>query len=578
MASINENKFLCKMLGTDPAKKEEMQPKEVLSYSVAGLGQNIICQLVTTFFMIYMTEVAGVQALWLAWMFLAARLFDAFNDPIMGTFVDKTRSKWGKMRPYLVFSPIPIAVLTVLLFTTFNWSPEAKFAYSTVIYLLWGIAYTSVDVPYWGLASSMTSDTDKRNTLLTIARLFSTIGSGLVSVAIPVLVDTNPETQVFKVTKEMLPWLYIVIAIVCVLMAVPTFWLGFKNTKERFYEEKETNSLPENLKLLFKNKPVLLMILVGILGGLRTIYMTTAMYYAKYNLRSTGLAAVIFLLVVPGGLAATLLTPVLSKKFGKKNLFIWSHIVGGVLLVLLYFIGLDSNGTSTVAQVFFYIIIILAGIPSGFSNILTYSMIADSIDYLEDKTGQRAEGICFSMQTLISKVGMALTAFVTLMVLGSYGYDEMEIKDLTPEIINSDVFQQVIKGNWMATTLLCGLSMAACAIPLFFYTFTEKRQVEAVSRVMARKKAAGTMNEAEAGEFVSQLKLVDAKTQERTYKEIAEILGWEGADSVRQFIAEADAIAKENEEKEAMWVGSAEDPEKADGNTENSENSENNEE
>ena len=79
----------------------------------------------------------------------------------------------------------------------------------------------------------MTSDTDKRNTLLTIARLFSTIGSGLVSVAIPVLVDTNPETQVFKVTKEMLPWLYIVIAIVCVLMAVPTFWLGFKNTKEK---------------------------------------------------------------------------------------------------------------------------------------------------------------------------------------------------------------------------------------------------------------------------------------------------------------------------------------------------------
>ena len=172
MASLNENKLLRKFFGTDPTKKEEMQPKEVLSYSVAGLGQNIICQLVTTFFMVYMTEVAGVDALWLAWMFLAARLFDAFNDPVMGTLVDKTHSKWGKMRPYLVFSPIPIAVLTILLFTSFNWSMEAKFAYSTVIYLMWGIAYTSVDVPYWGLASSMTSDTDKRNTLLTVARLF----------------------------------------------------------------------------------------------------------------------------------------------------------------------------------------------------------------------------------------------------------------------------------------------------------------------------------------------------------------------------------------------------------------------
>ena len=534
MASINENKLLRKFFGTDPTKKEEMQPSEVLSYSVAGLGQNIICQLVTAFFIVFMTDVVGASSIALAIMFLAARLFDAFNDPVMGTLVDKTHSKWGKMRPYLVFSPIPIAVLTILLFTSFNWSMEAKFAYSTVIYLMWGIAYTSVDVPYWGLASSMTSDTDKRNTLLTVARLFSTIGSGIVSVLVPIVTDSK------NVGKENLTWIYIVVAIVSVLIAVPTFWLGFKNSKERFYDEQSTTTLKENLKLLAKNKPVLLMILMGILGGLRTIYMTTAIYYAKYNLQSQGLASVIFLLVVPGGLLATLLTPVLSKKLGKRDILIWSHLVGGILLVVLYFIGLPSNGTSMVAQIFFYIIIILAGIPSGFTNILTYSMIADSIDYLEDKTGKRAEGICFSMQTLISKIGMALTAFVTLMVLGSYGYDELDVKDVTPELVATPEFQSVIKGNWMATTLLCGLSMAACVIPLFFYTFTEKRQVEAVARVMARKKAAGTMNEAEASEFIEQLKNVDPKTQDRTYTQVAEILGWENADAVRQFIVESD--------------------------------------
>lgn len=566
MASINENMLLRKMLGTDPAKKEEMQPKEVLSYSVAGLGQNIICQLVTTFFMVYMTNVAGVSALWLSWMFLAARLFDAFNDPIMGTIVDKTRSKWGKMRPYLAFSPIPIAVLTILLFTTFDWSAQGKFIYSTVIYLLWGIAYTSVDVPYWGLASSMTSDTDKRNTLLTIARLFSTIGSGIVSIAIPIVTDTK------NVSSDHLWWIYIVCAVVCVLMAVPTFWLGFKNTKERFYEDKDSGSLGDNLKLLFKNKPVLIMILVGVLGGLRTIYMTTALYYAQFNLRNQSLAAVIFLLVVPGGLAATLLTPVLSKKLGKKNLFIWSHIIGGILLVLLYFIGLPSHGTSKTAQIFFYIIIILAGIPSGFSNILTYSMIADSIDYLEDKTGKRAEGICFSMQTLISKIGMALTAFVTLQVLDEYGYDskfaKMEISD---ELFYSDGFQKMISGNWMATTLLCGLSMAACAIPLFFYTFTEKRQVEAVARVLARKKASGVMNEAEAGEFVEQLKNVESKTQEKTYTQIAEILGWENADSVREFIRVSDEEARLTEENQPIYESIVNEEDKAE--TENKDDS-----
>ncbi|MCX4362273.1 MAG: glycoside-pentoside-hexuronide (GPH):cation symporter [Clostridia bacterium] len=560
MASLNENKLLRKFFGTDPNKKEEMQPSEVLSYSVAGLGQNIICQLVTAFFMVFMTDVVGADAIGLAIMFLAARLFDAFNDPVMGTFVDRTRSKWGKMRPYLLYSPIPIAVLTILLFTVFpNWSPNAKFAYSTIIYLMWGIAYTSIDVPYWGLASSMTSDTDKRNTLLTVARLFCTIGSGLISIAIPIFTDANPDTQSLPISEEALKWIYPVIAIVCVIVSVPTFWLGFKNSKERFYEDKEKASLKDNIKLLAKNKPVLIMILVGVLGGLRTIYMTTAMYIAKYNFLNQNLASAIFLLVVPGGLAATLLTPILSKKFGKRDIMIWSHIIGGVLLVLLYFIGLESSGTSTAAKVAFYIIIIIAGIPSGFSNILTYSMIADSIDYLEDKTGKRAEGICFSMQTLISKIGMALTAFVTLLVLGLAGYDNAD-KVVTQDIINNmtadelATYNSVIQNNWMATTLLCGLSMAACAIPLFFYTFTEKRQVEAVSRVLARKKAAGTMNEAEAGEFIEELKLVDAKTQERTYTEIAEILGWENSDAVREFI-----VASENSKNAATADNTSEE-------------------
>ncbi|MDE7192293.1 MAG: glycoside-pentoside-hexuronide (GPH):cation symporter [Clostridia bacterium] len=546
MASLNENKLLRKFFGTDPAKKEEMQPSEVLSYSVAGLGQNIICQLVTAFFMVFMTDVVGASSIGLAIMFLAARLFDAFNDPVMGTLVDRTRSKWGKMRPYLLYSPIPIAVLTVLLFTVFpNWSANAKFAYSTIIYLLWGIAYTSIDVPYWGLASSMTSDTDKRNTLLTVARLFCTIGSGLISIAIPIFTNADPETQSLPITEESLKWIYPVVAVVCVVISIPTFWIGFKNSKERFYEDKEKASLKDNLKLLAKNKPVLLMILMGILGGLRTIYMTTAVYIAKYNFLDQNLASVIFLLVVPGGLAATLLTPILSKKLGKRDILIWSHLVGGILLVVLYFIGLPSSGQSDVAKIFFYIIIILAGIPSGFTNILTYSMIADSIDYLEDKTGKRAEGICFSMQTLISKIGMALTAFVTLLVLGLAGYDDAK-KVVTKDIIANmsaeelATYNSVIQNNWMATTLLCGLSMAACVIPLFFYTFTEKRQVEAVSRVLARKKAAGTMNEAEAGEFIEELKLVDPKTQDRTYTQVAEILGWENADAVRAFIVESE--------------------------------------
>ena len=546
--------FLNKTLGTDPTKKDDVQSKEVLAYSVAGLGQNIICQLVTTFFMLYMTDVAGVSATWLAWMFLAARLFDAFNDPVMGSIVEMTRTRQGKMRPYLKYSPIPIAILTVLLFVNLPVGETGKFAFGTVIYLLWGIAYTSVDVPYWGLASSMTSDTEKRNTILTVARLFCTIGSGAVSVFIPIIIGDNTIA-----TQRIL---YPIVALVCVLIAVPTFWVGYKGTKERFYDAETDGkfTLIKNLKLLGKNKPALLIILVGVLGSLRTIYMTTAVYYAKYNLKDFDLAGVIFLLVVPGGLAATLLTPVLSKRFGKKTIFIWSHIIGGALLVLLYIIGLPT-GTSLAAQIAFYIIIIIAGVPSGFSNIMTYSMIADSIDYLEDKTGERAEAFCFSLQTFISKIGMAMTAFVTLMVLGKYGYDASfaepgAIDDLwgTPE------FQRVLEGNWMATTLLCGVSMLACAIPLFFYTFTEKKQKEAVARVLARKIVAGDPNPTVYHEFVETIAVIDPVKREEALIQVAQIFGLSTVEELMVKVEElknvSDAALEEAQrQKEAAIYG-----------------------
>lgn len=497
-----------KLLQTDPEKKDEMQPKEVISYSIAGLGQNLICQLVTSFFLFFLTDAVGLDPMWLAIMFLCARLFDAFNDPIMGSIVDYTRSKYGKMRPYLLYMPIPICILTVLLFVSAvpGSNPQGQMAYATVIYILWGICYTTVDVPYWGLASSMTSDTEKRNTMLTIARLFCTIGGGIVTVFIPIFQDIvrknvvndflgasagedlaenlkmlagNSEAQTalahgYKV-------LFLIVAIIVAVVAIPTFFLGFKNTKERFYEDSSKRaSLAHNVKLLFKNKPILLLVATGVLGCLRLIYMTSALYYAKYNLGNEAIFSVLTILVVPGGLIATVTTPWLSKKLGKRNLFIISHLVGGIAMTLLYFVGLGNAGTSVASKVLFYIVLVIMGLPSGYSNILQYSMIADTIDYLEWKTGERAEGICFAMQTLISKIGMAFVAFVVLLVLGKEGYADAD------KLTGANA---PIDGIWMMTTLLSGVSTIACTIPLFFYTFTEKKQAECVAEIAARKAA-----------------------------------------------------------------------------------------
>ena len=496
--------FVHKMLGTDPSQPNEMQPKEVLSYSFAGFGQNLICALVTSFFLFFLTDGIGFNPIWLAFMFLGARLFDAFNDPIMGTIVDRTRTKDGKMRPYLKAMPIPIAVFTILLFIPYTKiipNQAGAFALATIVYVLWSVLYTIVDVPYWGLASSMTKDTDKRNTMLTVARLLCTIGAGIVTVFLPAIqgfVESAAINDMFAaagvvtdgaIGKDLLikgseavtvitqnadglwvipaaEWaklnqtfmdryqiLYIIAAAVIAVASVPTFYVGYLNTKERYYDDdSKKSSLGHNVKLLGKNRPIILLILVGVLGCLRLIYMTSGIYYAKYNCDNVGLFSIMTLLVVPGGLIATVTTPWLSRKFGKRNVFLYSHLVGGIAMLIVYFIGIPTAGSNTLSQILFFIVLVLLGVPSGFSNILQYSMIADSIDYLEDKTGERAEGICFSMQTFISKIGMAFTAFTTLLVLGVAGYADAD-KVQADETMKSKI--------WMMTTLLAAISTIA---------------------------------------------------------------------------------------------------------------------
>lgn len=488
--------FLHKLFGTNP--NEGVQPKEALSYSLAGLGQNLICGLVGSFISYYYTNGLLIAPTTVGLIMLFIRVFDAMNDPIMGSIVDRTRTKYGKCRPYLLWMPIPIAIATVLLFLPLKPGVTGTVITMTVIYLIWSILYTIVDVPYWGLASAMTSETNQRGTILTVARLFCTLGAGVISILIPnvsgawIRPYTNADGAILEGSEGFaaaaLRQNYWWLALIIVAIAVPTFFIGFKNSKERFYSDEAARSLKQNLKLLFKNKPLLLIILSGILGSGKMLYMYSGIYVAQYNLaemgvtllgmRGAGLFTLITMAVVPGGLAASILVPWFTKKFGKKNTFIWSHIFGGIVLFVMFFFGWKSN----VGLIINLIGLVLLGIPQGFSNIITYAMIADTVDYLEWKQGTRAEGICFAMQTFINKIGMAIGAAVTCFGLGWAGINAIDVTTFT------------IAGNvkglnlmFMLSTLVPAISMVACAIPLFFYSFDEKAQAKAVAEVAARK-------------------------------------------------------------------------------------------
>lgn len=518
--------LLHKVYGTKPG--DGLQPKEALAYGIAGFGQNFICTIIGSYLTIFLTDAllfgaddvtigSVTGAIAVAYLMLGTRVFDALNDPIMGSVVDKTRTKWGKCRPYLRWMAIPIALMTVACFLpVFEAKATSSFIIVGIIYVIWSVVYTVADVPYWGLSTCMTNDTVVRGNLLTVTRLLCTLGAGIVTVFVPII--TGAVTAKYKYTADdfdliaadkasqiaalmekqglseadaintfvgtvisgqelananTLKWTYFICALVLVVSAIPMLFYGFKHTKERFTAEDNPPSFGHNLALLFKNKELLLIVLSGVLGGARMVYTYTGgLYFAKYVLQNEGLYSLITLLVVPGGLVASLLVPWMSKKFTKKWSYIAVHIFGGVVMAVMYFVGYDAPWKLIVAAIG----LVLLGIPQGVNNIITYAMIGDTVDYLEWKTGERGEGICFAMQTLINKIGIAVGAFIGVISFSAAG-----INSETGVIESPDTL-------WNMLVLSGVISMFACAVPMFFYTITEKKQMKMVAEIAERKK------------------------------------------------------------------------------------------
>ena len=191
------NDLLHKVYGTNPADKGSLQPKEAIAYGIAGFGQNFICTIIGSYLTIFLTDALlfgadGVTigtltgSMAVAYLMLGTRIFDAFNDPIMGSIVDKTRTKWGKCRPFLKWMAIPIGITTILCFLpVFEAKATWTFVTISVLYVIWSVVYTVADVPYWGLATCLTNDTTVRGNILTVVRLVCTVGAGIVTVGVP---------------------------------------------------------------------------------------------------------------------------------------------------------------------------------------------------------------------------------------------------------------------------------------------------------------------------------------------------------------------------------------------------------
>lgn len=481
--------------------KKYLTLKERICFTVGAFGRSGIYTLMSMFTLVFFQNGAGLTLSQGTTIILIGRIFDAVNDPVMGMIVDRTKSKWGKMRPYLLFSPIPIAVCTILLFTApFEQGSNAAFVWALITYILWGVAFTVQDVPFWGLSSVITPLESERTSFISTARLGSTFGGILPALLVPILYQSN-----MGYSKG-----FFLSAVIFALLGCGLSILIFFVSKERVPKTDHTPSFKETFVVLGKDKLLIIVIFAAILGSTMVTANQCADYIGNYliiqnntdfsqifdaagNILPNVDAKAAYDFWIPRGTIVTTLTvaigvgmvpamaifPILRKKLSLKQIYIGSAVFGLIVHMLCYVV-FQSNVTSINIYIL-WVFLFLMGLPLGIYNVITYALIADSVDYLEWKTGERHEGVCFSFQTFLSKVNAAVATFVFGQILGQSDFKAVD-KSLVDIEGRQIFFEQSIETQKMLlalVTIVPAVGFLLTIIPMFFNDYTGKVKEQA---------------------------------------------------------------------------------------------------
>lgn len=452
--------------------QNQLTKREKNTYMFAALGQGAIYAMMASWLGRFYTDVFQLNGFFIGALMWAARIWDAVNDPMMGIIVDRTRTKWGKMRPYLLISPPIAALLTILIFIKPNFGPTGLMIYAAITYIIWGMVYTVGDVPFWGLPSAMTHDSKERAKFISNSRTLNSIGSALPLVLVSVLF-----------TENMLGIRYgiLVSAIIFAVCGGALYMRTFFVCKERIIPPKEIPSVKESLGLVKQNKPLIIAVLVGVLAFGRYMVQGVVSYAADYVFVANGfldknMVLVTSALIGIGMFPAMLFMPALFKRFNYKQIVIGSGAMSLIIGVSFFFASYYTGYNAWIALPFLFI----SGLPLGVFNVITYAIIADSIDYLEWKTGKRAEGLSFSTQTFMNKLGAAISAGLIPVMLQAFGYIPPIDKVLQeqPGDVKFVIFFML--------TIIPAVSIAISTIPMFFYDYIGEKKEKILAELNER--------------------------------------------------------------------------------------------
>lgn len=443
-------------------------------------------------FYYFCTDVAYYDMRVIASVLTAARIWDAVNDPLMGVFIDRHRFKNGeKLRPWLRISPIIAGICAVLMFIKpdfLSTSAGLQALFIAVIYLLYDMSFTVQDVSMWGMTAVMSPHSEERSMLSQWGRIGGTIGSwipGLISVFISIANKIGMSQQVLFVI------LGIALGFGGMLLSITS-----SKGKERVLSKPEAGSagLRDNLGDLFKNKMVMLILIGSILSGLSLGI--PQIYFFKYKIafdifgyHVDGTTASFIFGIVSGlpGTLAMLIAPQFAKKVGgMKNILIMSCGAAIVMRLLCFMIGYEGSRMLIVT-----LLMAIASIPAGMTGIAMTSLFGDSIDYMEYKTGRRAEAITFAAQTFCSKIVGAINTGVStvLFILLQYSAEDYDAGLPLSPLFDKWVWPLFILGPIVGSVLNI--------IPLLFIKYPNSLKNKVEIELKARRDAAKAENEKE---------------------------------------------------------------------------------
>ena len=452
-------------------------------------------QVVSSVLQVFYTDVLIIPTIVVSMIMGISRVWDGANDILMGTVVDKTHTRWGKCRPYLKFVPLPIAITTVLMFLPItDFSTNAKIAYVVISFLLWETLYTLGDIPLWGVTSLMTPDEEKRAKLISAARTISSIGSIIVVVFYPIkdafgAIDFGWFENTGKANSDLAyysePQGYLLAIVAIAIFGGILFRLPFPFIRERITQapkEKDTG-LKENLKLMWQNKLFLRALASNILGCTKTILLTAGIYFCKWVLGNGGNETIWLIKLggpfLVGMIIAMNISTAFAKKFGKKKIYLISSYLNAIPYILIFFAGYKSI-------LFIAVMLFFGGFLTGFTTVYNTTMIADSVDYMEYKTGKRNDGVFFSGLNFTAKLTAAITAIITNLIFSAVDYTGT-INSLTAEIADASAkgidytldfasaYPEITSAMLVLITLVPAVGCVLQALPIHRYSLNEEQ-------------------------------------------------------------------------------------------------------